>query len=381
LHIEDIDVELPEVGDNEVALTPAENANSPGFLNIAQSYRVSIFVHIVRYRALCGKFLTSLHRGGRQQVQSQEQFRRTRACLANELESWRADTVALKLPEMDLATPLAEARSSFRSKAWYELLYQNGLLLLYRPSPTTDDAESDSLQRIHSAGKQSVTLYAYLFRSRKINFSWITLHAVFLAGLSYIYAVSSHLRERRKQRNTGTFGSSNLVLSQDRKLLISIMHSVVANCLATATIVEIVNDTRACSNVLVAVSERCNAPKNCHEVFDRLSDAILADAVELYTNPAPVPPPVAQPSTLPENSANNVNDSSTHGPGSTAFPQYLPEDYLNPGFLAVDNALRDSLPDLQHIYDTSWADDAILQLSMDWLEGIGPNSNPYDTIT
>jgi hypothetical protein len=116
-------------------------------------------------------------------------------------------------------------------------------------------------------------------------------------------------------------------------------------------------------------------------VFDRLSDAVLADAVELYTNPAPVPPPVAQPSTLPENSANNVNDSSTHGPGSTAFPQYLPEDYLNPGFLAVDNALRDSLPDLQHIYDTSWADDAILQLSMDWLEGIGPNSNPYDTIT
>ncbi|KAF2653249.1 hypothetical protein K491DRAFT_603275 [Lophiostoma macrostomum CBS 122681] len=367
LHIEDIDVELPSVVGNELAFTPTENANSPGSLRMAASYRVAIFVHIVRYRALCGKFLTSLHRGGRQQIQSQEQFQRTRSRLAEELESWRLDTVSLKLPEIDLATPLAEARSSFRSKAWYELLYQNGILLLYRPSPATNDDESDSLRRIHSAAKQSVTLYAYLFKSRKINFSWITLHTVFLAGLSYIYSVSSHLRERRKQRKNTTITPRNLDLAQD------------------PTIVEIVNDTRACSNVLVAVSERCNAPKNCHEVFDRLSDAVLADAVELYTSPHAVAPSLEGSSTYgaysqpPDNSLTNADSSTAHALGSTEFPQYLSNDYMGQDLLAVDNVLRDSLPDLQHIYDTSWADDAILQLSMDWLQGIDSGNGLYDT--
>ena len=123
---------------------------------------------------------------------------------------------------MDLATPLAEARSSFLSKAGYELLYQNGILLLYRPSPSspelTPGEDRESLQKIYLAAKQSVTLYAYLFKCRKINFSWITLHAVFLAGISYIYAVSAHLRELRKQRSNGP--PASILLSPSRRSLL-----------------------------------------------------------------------------------------------------------------------------------------------------------------
>ena len=75
---------------------------------------------------------------------------------------------------------------------------------------------------------------------------------------------------------------------------------------------DIVNDTRAYSNVLVAVSERCNAPKNCHEVFDRLSDAALADAVELYTH-SPSRPHRDVPATInadipsPQNGADRLH--------------------------------------------------------------------------
>jgi hypothetical protein len=42
----------------------------------------------------------------------------------------------------------------------------------------------------------------------------------------------------------------------------------------------IVNDTRACSTVLVAVSERWTSARNCHVVSGRLSDAVLADVVD-----------------------------------------------------------------------------------------------------
>lgn len=116
---------------------------------------------------------------------------------------------------------------------------------------------------------------------------------------------------------------------------------------------EIVNDTRACSNVLVAVLERCNAPKNCYEVFDRLSDAVLADAVELYTHSPAVPRrdmPVTTSAEMP--SPQNYQESA---------PNLL---------LTADSTLVDCMPDLRFLSDTSWGHNAINQLSMDWLDGL-----------
>jgi hypothetical protein len=80
-----------------------------------------------------------------------------------------------------------------------------------------------------------------------------------MAGLSYIYAVGRHFRA--KCLSAGGDQPST-PLDED------------------PSIMGIVNDTRACSNVLVAVSERWSAPPRCHVVFDRLSDAVLADAIE-----------------------------------------------------------------------------------------------------
>lgn len=90
-----------------------------------------------------------------------------------------------------------------------------------------------------------------------------------MAGLSYVYAVSRHFREKRKH-HVSPSNSLRLTLTNE------------------PTIPKIVGDCRACSNVLVAVSERCNAQKNCHEVFDRLSDAVLADAVDTLSLSKPL---------------------------------------------------------------------------------------------
>ncbi|UKZ78513.1 hypothetical protein TrVFT333_006255 [Trichoderma virens FT-333] len=365
--VEDIDVELPTDDLEETASVPTLSPGSDrDSSQIPSRYRTAIFVHIVRYRDICD-------------------FYQKRDELAAELNAWRAETNRLNTPEMDLSTPLAEARSSFRSKAWYELLYHNGVLLLYRPSASTvlDGRDWSHLQHIFSAARQSITLYAYLFRSRKINFSWMVLHAVFMAGISYIYALSRHFREKRRRRNNGEGGGIRFQLLQE------------------PTIVEIVNDCRACSNVIVGVSERCNAQKNCHEVFDRLSDALVEDAVEAFSHTrrpsslaAPqdnhsammaVQPPsndihmqntlVSEPplAGVGSNSGGyNSREAALTGLGEDGFQEDNGRLAFGLGTpLAADNALRDCLPELQRMYNMPWGDDAILQLSNDWLGEIG----------
>lgn len=388
--LEDIDVALPALDVHGVNNTPS--ATSPGDedeVTAMSPSRTAIFVHIVRYRRLCGKLLTSLHRESRSTVQPESDLRRIKNELSVELEAWRSDTSSLNLPEMDLTTPIVEARSSFRSKAWYELLYHNGVLLLYRPSSATAAtlADAGDLQRMFTSARQSITLYSYLFCSRKINCSWITLHACFMAGLSYVYIVSRHIREKRRQQVSAA-QPPKPTLEQD------------------PTIMELVNDFRACSNVLVAVSERCNAQKSCHEVFDRLSDAILADAVALLSTSATAKRREQSdghaPAPLVHNSAHSLKIpqvlNATSSPASPpnfqlpADPQYtshagipveqgafahdhvVDQNFNVEPVLATDNALRDCFPDLQRMYDTQWGDDAIIQLGIDWLAEIYPGN-------
>ncbi|KAH6605262.1 hypothetical protein Trco_006969 [Trichoderma cornu-damae] len=371
--VEDIDVELPT---DDLEETASASALSPGSdrdsSQIPPRYRTAIFIHIVRYRDICGRCLTSLHRGGKSGIQSSADFRQKRDELATELNAWRAETSRLNTPEMDLSTPLAEARSSFRSKAWYELLYHNGVLLLYRPSASTvsHGRDGSNLQHVFSAARQSITLYAYLFRSRKINFSWMVLHGVFMAGISYIYALSRHFREKRRRRSGGGDQGVPFQLLQE------------------PTIVEIVNDCRACSNVIVGVSERCNAQKDCHQVFDRLSDALVEDAVEALSHTRQ-PSSIAVPQAQPPGSDTHMQADLSGPPlvgAASGSNRYHPQDAVVTGLgeqdsqeengrqafslgtpLAADNALRDCLPELQRMYNIQWGDDAILQLSNGWL--------------
>lgn len=265
----------------------------------------------------------------------------------NDLDDWRHHTGLLELSTM------SQDRSSFRSSEWYEMLHCNAMLFLFRPSPMLSDItrDSNSLQNIFSSAKQAITLYAYLHRSRKINYSWITLHSVFMAGLSYIYAVSRHFRERRRG-------------SRGRSLLAS-----------DPPAIEIVNDTRACSNVLVAVSERWNALRHCHEVFDRLSDAVLADAIKLQLAPNPTELEVAAQSLpTPMSTQPRSNNGSGLIPTSaTSSVENEPPMPMNSGFysstspLAVDSEFRSCFDDIQNLYNQPYVDDPIMQLSQDWL--------------
>ncbi|EEP77790.1 predicted protein [Uncinocarpus reesii 1704] len=357
VRLEDIDVSLPD-SQFDLDITPPGSSFYPS--NGETFSRTALFVHIVRYRILCGKILASLHSSQRSRPKIEASSAlEMRENLAAELEAWRHDTVSLNLPAVDLTSAIPGDRSSFRAHEWYEILYHNAILMLYRPSPAFSALTVKApvaIQTIFMAAKQSITLYAHLHRSRRINYTWITLHAVFMAGLSYVYAVGRHFRAKRR---LATGGHPTTMLDED------------------PSIIEIVNETRACSNVLVAVSERWSASRHTHEVFHRLSDAVLADAIELLSSPPPSSSTAGQHSQTPIpmaglSSPSNMSMSGIAPMGNNNMePSWpVPEMVASPP-LAVDSVLRDCFRDLQNIHEHSCGDDPIGRLSQDWLGEIG----------
>ncbi len=175
-----------------------------------------------------------------------------------------------------------------------------------------------------------------------------------MAGLSYIYAVSRHMRDRRQQIRSG-----GCCLDQD------------------PSTIEVVNTTRACSNVLVAVAERWSNLRHCHEVFDRLSDAVLADSIKLQTAQQSTPQRTAQPvmsvsqivtaGAHQEEITGQNSRQYTQSSASTLHSTGLYQSQLQTSPLAVDNEFLHCFDDLQHLYDQQQLEEPVMHLSNDWL--------------
>ncbi|KAB8223246.1 fungal-specific transcription factor domain-containing protein [Aspergillus novoparasiticus] len=332
IHLQDVEVALPDSNHDTVIGHNNGNLERQSSSSIS---RTALFVHIVRYRIICGDILSALHNtSGRTQSDATSALV-ARDKLANDLAQWHHETAALALPEIDLSSPLLGDQSSYRAREWYELLYYNALLMLYRPSPAlplSSRQDAGVLQSIFVAAKQSITLYSLLHRSRRINYNWITLHSVFMAGLSYVYAVGRHFRACKRRAP----GSTSPLLQSD------------------PTIIEIVHDSRACSNVLVGISERWNGTKHCHDVFNRLTDAMLGDAIEYHSQSTG--PASAQPNTtqgIAPLASWNISDPSSDS-------------------LGVDSVLRECFDDLRRFQMLEGhGDDPVGRLFHDWLGEIG----------
>ena len=345
ISMDDVDTELPQVVTNTVTGPDGTvlQKESPDCLE--STSETAIFVHIIRYRAICGKILTTLHNTVWRKTHID--YSTVREQLAQELDDWNRDNDSLAL--VDAASPVDQNGSSFRSRDWYILLYQNGILVLYRPSSTLQDLPQNReiLQRIFDAARQSIGIYGYLHRTRKINYSWITLHAVFIAGLSYVYAVRLHFQTRRR----------HLKLSMNY-----FQGEHAARLMTDPPISQIANDTRACLTVLVAVSERWSTARNCHTVFGRLCDASLADVVEFYTQPAQ-----ARSDHTPNTSVSHEYSDWNHS--SAAFSSMQRQSNL----LAANgdtNSYQDCFADLHRIWDENFGNETLMQASHDWLSEI-----------
>lgn len=362
---EDIDALLPSEEDGSEAVSAFTDTAT-------QIPRTVIFRIIIEYRLLCGNILTTLHRR-RAPTMTTTGALQLRADLAEKLETWQA-----QLAQLNLSDDSTSERSCFLSPVWYRVLYANAKLSIWRPCPLLADLSHDqhSLQNIYDSSIQAITAYAALHKSRKINYSWIALQSVFMAGLSFLYSVSRHFREQHNHDHPLSSTECCLLREDPRAIDISQI-------------------SRACSNVMVAVAERWNALRHCREVFDRLSDAVLADALKMQTRSPYTNPPISQTSssTTAERISEAMNPDglsqrsqttivNTHSnPQAEAQALYwngqlqpagLVASSSNPHqrSLAVDHEFLHCYDDLQSMY-VDQVEDPVMHLSQDWLGYLG----------
>jgi hypothetical protein len=365
---EDVDALLPSTEEDATPLSSlAADTKIP---------RTAVFRCIIEYRLLCGNVLTTLHRRRAPSMTTADALQ-LRADLAEKLEVWREKLTQLNLSD-DSVSGTSE-RSCFLSPMWYRVLFANAKLSIWRPCPLLADLSHDqhSLQNIYDSSIQAITAYSALHKSRKINYSWIALQHIFMAGLSFLYSVSRHFREQHNHISL----SACCLLKEDPKAI------------------DISQTSRACSNVMVAVGERWNALRHCHEVFDRLSDAVLADALKVPTQPSArhMPPQTPsstteeqiseamQPSDLPQQ-AKPRHDAAILTPSTQSLywnGQQQPAAFAATSTqhsLAVDNEFLHCYDDLQSMY-VHQVEDPVMHLSQDWLGYLGGAEGLFDQST
>jgi hypothetical protein len=155
----------------------------------------------------------------------------------------------------------ARPLSVFASNDWFQLAYNYSILLLYRhyiidsskrtaqvPSSLTQaESEQDIRDRafeicsVHA--RQMCLLYRRRYQSQQsqIQFTWGSLHILFLGGLTYLYCLwkSPHIRKRTR--------------------------------LST-----VINTSMACTTVLIIIAERWSQASSYRDIFELLSESTIA---------------------------------------------------------------------------------------------------------
>ncbi|KAH8885934.1 hypothetical protein GQ53DRAFT_797019 [Thozetella sp. PMI_491] len=259
---EEIDIPLPSHLDDDFFSpdrpTTWDLESQPG-----STPPVSPFLHLIKIRRISGQILNLFYNSRHHSGVPIEEKRQMRRNFYQQICSWKEETQQLELshsPEQGTYV------SCFISQEWYTAVFSNAILLLYRPSPylphptmaiDLEDGEGD-LIRLLTAAKEGISSYSKLHQRRRLNYSWITLHGVFISGLAYVYSVGRILRDPASRGHV-------------------------------PDLLSIVDTTRECSNVLVAICERWNASRRSCELFNKLSNAVIQDALNVASRPTANP--------------------------------------------------------------------------------------------
>lgn len=204
-------------------------------------------LHVIRLRRLWAKFSEDLYMKSSLEDGSRKN---TVGSFRSELDEWRTS-----LPSQ-LNFSRSHPLSVFASSEWFQLAYDHSILLLYRPYITstvcqpgpfhdhlgmTSDDEQETIDRAFEEcsvrAREICLLYRRLYQSSSIQFTWGSLHILFLGGLTYLYCLwrSKRVREMTKQTD------------------------VVSTCMT-------------CSTVLVIIAERWNLATSYRDLFETLSE-------------------------------------------------------------------------------------------------------------
>ncbi|CAG8907070.1 unnamed protein product [Penicillium egyptiacum] len=241
-----IDVELPADIDDE-------NITADGFLRPPRSSPteprtcMTGVIHVIKLRQLWSKISDNLYPNifnslGRDFLHQTALVK----ALRQELEEWRAG-----VPD-ELRTSTASPLSVFDSPNWFHIAYDYSILLLYRAQITSpsailkdfrDSGSADAAFQVCADSARDICQQyrrLYQVRGRRIQFTWGSLHILFLAGLTFIYCLwrSRHLRRSTPQSS-------------------------------------VINTCMACNTLLVIIAERWSQASSYRDIFESLSERTI----------------------------------------------------------------------------------------------------------
>ncbi|KAL4940185.1 fungal-specific transcription factor domain-containing protein [Aspergillus oleicola] len=248
-----IDVELPaDIDDEDITSTKFSSAarttatDPPTLMTGA--------LHVIQLRRLWAKFSDRLYsKASHSSINIQTRETAVKS-LREELEQWRSSLPS----QVDFAQ--SNPLSVFASSEWFRLAYDHSILLLYRPFITSSE-QGDRINEDYFDGnlrydEEIVNLafdecakcardiclhYRRLYQSSSVQFTWGSVHILFLGGLTYLYCLWRSQRVREKTKQT----------------------DVVSTCLA-------------CSTVLVIIAERWKLATSYRDLFETLSQKTIS---------------------------------------------------------------------------------------------------------
>lgn len=201
------------------------------------------------------------------------------------LEEWR-NTMAVKLETWRNECPKSKKRMNCNFNLLFiDFNYHHTRLLLYGICPAnTSPLTLTSYQIIAESGEQVIRSYYELHEKKSINYTWVAVHNLFMAGTSYLYALY-HSPEVR----------------------------------VATSIDDIHFNTTACTNVLSSLVSRCDAAVSCRDTFLLLTAAILKLCYDEQAN-FTAPPPNSRPDNKDNTGPIPFNQSYMPRAGSLINP-------------------------------------------------------------
>ncbi|KAK7903759.1 hypothetical protein LTR67_001779 [Exophiala xenobiotica] len=263
---DDIDTPLPSpLDDDELENQSASSTDNTSAVDANEHERISPFLRLIYVRRLLAKSHRLLHTNVAMRALQGPEKRAIRQNLLSELQDWR-QTTANAMPRSS-NDESSLAISAFHCASWWEAVYHNAVLVLFRPPATTtlvgtaaagegqtmvqdhqDSEAEDVLKIMWETSRKLISNYREVLQARRLNYSWICLYTIFMAGLTNVYSVGQWAR--RRKLDPGSF---------------------LPPCS------DVMTDIKNCSNILTAICERWDDARQSCEIFSRLSDSAFKE--------------------------------------------------------------------------------------------------------
>lgn len=199
-------------------------------------------IHVIKLRRLWSKIGNTIYPAMTQSPVNQEVAKKPLMDqLRAELEAWHSEIPYA--PDTAGLDPL----SVFASREWFRLAYDHSILILYRhwithkALPGEEDSVEEALECCMQKAKELCLLYRRLFQYQSLQFTWGSLHILFLGGLTYLYCIWKSAKVRQATKR-----------------------------------MDIINTCMACNTALVIIAERWSKAVPYRDIFEVLSERTIS---------------------------------------------------------------------------------------------------------